>query len=346
MKRMKRYDPLREGFLRQGRHAENEAACALWWSGDGVVTALACTRFDVEAEAFYRDQASFLGVLVDGAPVARVPLRRGRHRYSLLLGMDGETAHEITVLRDTQPSYDEEGPVLLHAVYTDGIPQTPARRPFMLEFLGDSLTVGEGTLGPQNAQEWRMPFISHLHAFPTLTAAGLTAEKRVIALGGWGVYKSYDGKHASRIGAIYERLCAVTPGGDRPYSFHERPADAVIINLGTNDGGAFRGMDAATLEDEKEGLRQDVAELLRMVRAHQPQAYLLWAYGLCGEEMAPLLREGIDRYQRETGDSRVGFLLLPDAGGDVGSRSHPSRRAHARAASCLIDALKKALAVG
>ncbi|MBR1585389.1 MAG: hypothetical protein IJ662_07620 [Clostridia bacterium] len=340
MSELKFYDPLGPSFLRVGRYDPRDSLYGLWWSGSGLVMQIACTQLEIEVESTARDHAQWLGVMIDGEGVARFPLRQGVHRYLALAGMESGVSHEVTILRDTQPSYDEAGPLWVHGVYTDGTIEKPADKKLLVEFLGDSLTVGEGTLGPVSAQEWRMPFISHLPAFPTLAAAALNAEKRVIALGGWGAYKSWDGKHDCRIGAIYEQLCAVTPGGDRPYAFSERPADAVVINLGTNDASALKKEGAEPFEQETEHLIADAVDLLRLVRRHQPAAHIFWAYGLCGIDMTPYLERAVQQYRQETGDQRVSFLPLPDAAGDVGSRSHPSRAAHRKAARAIVDAIE------
>ena len=337
MSEMKKYDPCDPLFRRIGRRGEDKDGLGLWWSGSGVVLRAKCGRIDVEAESTAHGHAQFLGVMIDGSPVCRFPLAPGRHVYTALAGMQGEAYHEFTILRDTQPSYDEDGPVILHAVYTDGELQEPEEKSLLLEFIGDSLTVGEGTAGPKSGDEWILPYISHMYAYPTLTSAALNAEKRVVALGGWGAYKSWDGKHECRLGAIYERLCAVIPGGDAPYSFNERPADFVVINLGTNDGTAFKSVPAEDAEAETALFIHDAEALLALVRAHQPKAHILWAYGLCGNAMEQPIREAVAR-RRAAGDDRVSYLPLPEAM-DVGSRMHPCREAHAAAARAIEGAI-------
>ncbi len=342
MMEMKRYDPMDPRFSRTGRQRAEADRMEMWWSGSGLRMRVNCTRIEVEAESSAARHAQFLGVMIDGVPVCRFPLRRGAHRYLALSGMEGSAFHEIAFVRDTQPSYDEDGPVILHAVYADGDAESMPEKPLLLEFIGDSLTVGEGTLGPADGQEWIMPYISHMPAYPTLVSEALGAEERVVALGGWGAYKSWDGRHESRIGAIYEKLCAVVPGGDIAYDFAARPADFVIVNLGTNDGSALKGMPEEALPRERENFRRDAEELLKTVRLHQPGAHIIWAYGLCGDAMAPCIRRAVEA-RRAAGDDRVSYLPLPDAAGDVGSRAHPSRHAHRRAAEALLRAIRETL---
>ena len=336
---MKSFHPCGDRFLRMGRHDPAEDVCHLWWSGSGLRMNIACTTLEVEAESSAYDHAPWLGVMVDGAPVARFPLTPGVRRYPVLAGMDGSVRHEVSIVRDTQPSYDEGKPVLLHAVFTDGEPAAPDRRPLRLEFIGDSLTVGEGCLGPESADEWRMPWISHLTAFPTLVAEALHAEKQICALGGWGASRSWDNDVNSRIGRIYDSLCAVVPGGDKPYEEPMGKTDAVVINLGTNDSSALNKMATEERRAAERELKDRAAELLALVRARHPEALILWAYGLCGHMVEPILQEAVVM-RRQAGDERVRYLSLSAAMSN-GSRQHPSREAHRRAAKEIMEALRE-----
>ena len=77
------------------------------------------------------------------------------------------------------------------------------------------------------------------------------------------------------------------------------------------------------------------------VRRRQPGAYILWAYGLCGNAMEKEIRGAVEA-RRAAGDERTGYLALSDCGQDLGSRGHPGRGAHRRAAKELADALRRA----
>ena len=338
---MTRYDPCGPQFLREGRFDPNESACRLWWSGSGIRTALECTRLEVEAEVAEGGFTPWLAVTVDGAPVARFALRPGRHCYDVLGGMELGCAHEIAIHRDSQPTDNDAGPLVLTAVYTDGKPTAPAPRPRLVEFLGDSLTVGEGTVGPVPAMEWRMVYISNQFAFPTLASEALTAEKRGIALGGWGAHRSYDGDATHTIGGIYEQLCAIVPGGEVAYDFAaQRPADAVVINLGTNDASALDKMNEAERAAELAAFENSAVALMEKARRYNPDAVILWAYGLCGGAMAEPIQRAVAR-RSAAGDTRTHYLALDDCDGDLGSRSHPGRKSHQRAAGQIARALDK-----
>ena len=331
-----RYDPAQFAVL--GRQDSGEPMCRLWWSASGVRFLAACAVLEVEIEAKKSDQAPWIGVLADGAPIARFPLLPGKHSYPVLAGMDAAVSHEITILRDSQPTDDEIAPPVITALISDGTLRPAPARERLIEFIGDSLTVGEGTAGPVSAMEWRGAWMSHMCAFPSLVSEKLRADSRVIAIGGWGVWRSYDDQEAHTLGQAYERLCLLNPAGNHAYDFRERPADAVVINLGTNDSGPFGR--AADQQAAAQDIMQKAVALTQLVRRHQPGAEILWAYGLCGNAVAPALQAAVEQI-RAAGDGRVSYLALEDCNGDLGARQHPSRAAHRRAAEQIAAELEK-----
>ena len=340
---MERYDPRGSAFARLGRFNPDETACALWWSGAGVRTRCDGARLEVEATAADDEHIPFMSVTVDGAPAARFALRPGTHHYDLLGRMEPGVCHEVAVLRDSQPTYCDTAPVVLDAFHAEGRLSAPDFRPRLVEFLGDSLTVGEGTVGPQSAMEWRMLWISNQFAFPSLAAEALHADKRLVALGGWGACLSFDANPEHAIGRIYDRLCGACPAGDAPYDFAaQRKADAVVINLGTNDAGAIGSLSGAQRDAAIEALEDCAVWLLKDVRRRNPQAAILWAYGLCGKDMEAPLRRAVER-RIAAGDDRLRYLDLDDCGGQLGSRMHPGRAAHRRAAAQIIATLEEML---
>lgn len=336
---MARYDPRGAACLRLGRFNPDETACNLWWSGSGVRTRFEGRRLEIEAAAADDEHTPFIAVTVDGAPVARFALRPGTHRYDLLGRMEAGVWHDVAVLRDSQPTDGDRAPVALDALWAEGTLAAPAPKKRLIEFLGDSLTVGEGTVGPKDAMEWRMLWISNQFAFPTLVCESMDAEKRVIALGGWGAYLSYDANPDHAIGRIYDRLCGAAPAGDAPYDFAaQRRADAVVINLGTNDAGAIGGMAGPGRGAALAALEESAVRLMEDVRARNPGAAILWAYGLCGNDVRAPLERAVER-RIAAGDARLRYLALDDCAGDVGSRMHPGRAAHRRAAAQIAGAL-------
>ena len=73
-------DPAKdERILRLGRTGEKKAPFPMHWTGSGVKIKTACVSLDVRLKAGYVSQAPWAAVLVDGAPVGRFCVARGRN---------------------------------------------------------------------------------------------------------------------------------------------------------------------------------------------------------------------------------------------------------------------------
>ena len=57
---------------------------------------------------------------------------------------------------------------------------------YRLEFVGDSITSGEGTVGAVYEEDWISAFFSAENTYPRMVADALSAEYRVISQSGWG----------------------------------------------------------------------------------------------------------------------------------------------------------------
>ncbi|MGN1021835.1 MAG: GDSL-type esterase/lipase family protein, partial [Aristaeellaceae bacterium] len=327
-----------------GRYDPQQSAFPMYWTGSGVEICIRCVTLQVEIEADYVLQCPWMGVLVDGAPAARFALERGKRWYTLLGGMDDAAAHTVTLLRDTQPVAEDEGLyVTAHRLRTDGTLLPLTERALAIEFIGDSLTSGEGLIGPEGAMEWRTIWLSGMESWAMEVCRAMNAQGRWISQSGWGVYWSWDGKRENRLPRIYDAVCAVERDGDRPYAFAEHPVDAVVINLGTNDAAALAGLEGAERERAAEAIQEAAAEFLRQVRRRNPEAYVLWAYGMGGCGIAPLLRGAVRRVRQE-GDGRVGYAALPVCPAQaLGSRAHPGKASHRRAAQVIVRRLHQAI---
>lgn len=327
-----------------GRFDPQQSAFPMFYTGSGVEMQIRCTTLQLEIEADYALQCPWIGVMVDGAPVARFPLERGRRLYTLLAGMDETVSHTVTVVRDTQPVMEDERLfVIAHRIRTDGELLPLPERALTIEFIGNSLTSGEGLIGPQSAMEWRTIWLSGMESFAMDVCRMMNAQGRWISQSGWGVYWSWDGDRERRLPRIYDAVCAVERGGDTPYDFESNPVDVVVINVGTNDATALSKMYGARREEAEAAIHDAAVDFLRQVRERNPEAYILWAYGMCGGSISRLLRSAVREVQR-AGDRRVGYVQLPACPEDaLGSRAHPGRENHRSAARAVVRRLNRAL---
>ena len=218
---------------RLGRYCKEDPVCTLGFSMSGVALRAACTEMEVEIDCAYGAHSPWMGVLVDGAPVGRFPLRQGRHWYPALAGMDAAFPHEIAIVRDSQPVPEDSAQqfIRIENVRITGEVQPSETPSMVIEFAGDSLTSGEGTQGPKNALEWRMAYMSAMNTYAQMVCCELHAEGRWISQSGWGIHAAWDGDETRCIPLIYDQVCATDEAGKQPYDFTHRPADWVVINL-------------------------------------------------------------------------------------------------------------------
>ena len=353
-----------------GRHTPDHPE-TLFWTAGGLEMLYTGSELWVEWEADYSTMEPWVSVELNGGWISRFALPKGRSRSCLFRGMTPGKAKRVRILKDSQAMFDDpdhllRATALCHAPDGDFLPLPEPK--LRLEFVGDSITSGEGTIGAVGEEDWVGAFFSAENDYARMTADVLGAEYRCICQSGWGVLCGWDNDPRHALPGYYTRVCGVAQGGrnaalgaQAENDFAAWRPDAVIINLGTNDEHAFSnppwtGPDGAqhklrTLPDgrfdpaDAGRLTQAVCDFLALVRSKNPQALLVWAYGMLGGGLAPLLEAGMERYRTQSGDARAALLRLPETTpATVGARRHPGAAAHRAAAGVLAAYLQTNLA--
>ncbi|WAP59201.1 GDSL-type esterase/lipase family protein [Streptomyces sp. S465] len=170
----------------------------------------------------------------------------------------------------------------------------------LIEFVGDSITVGTTT--SQNART----------AYGWLIGERLGADHTQIAQGGAALVDTADDRMS-----LEQQFTKLNPNAATPdWDFSRYQADAVVINLGTNDVG--RGVGSAQFQAA-------YASLLRKVRTAYPDAWIF------------ALRTFSGRFGTETqaavtasGDPRVSYVDTTGwlASDDLSDSVHPNDKGH------------------
>ncbi len=319
---------------RLGRYDIHEQECLLGFSMSGVALRAACTELAVEIDCEYGEHSPWMGVLVDGAPVGRFPLLQGKHWYTAIAGMDPQFPHDIAIVRDSQPVPEDPHRqfIRIENVRVTGEVQPCSKPSMVIEFAGDSLTSGEGTVGPKDALEWRMAYMSAMNTYAQMVCSQLKAEGRWISQSGWGVHAAWDGDRKRCIPLIYEQTCATDESGRQAYDFGAVPADWVVINLGTNDGAPLARLKISERKAYRQAFYQDALAFLRQIRRLNPSAHILWAYGMCGRPLEKEVQQAVADAQ----DDRIHYLRVPRCREDeIGSRQHPGQASHRKVAQAI-----------
>lgn len=349
-----------------GRTTGNLSPLTLFWTGSALEFNVRGTELWLEIESSYASLEPWCCTVINSSPVSRQMLTKGRYWICIFRGMNVNEIKNVKFLKESQAmNSDQECCLQIHAVKTDGEFLAVDEKPVKIEFIGDSITSGEGCVGSKFEEDWLPMWFSAYHNYTRLTAEALNADYRIISQSGWGVYTGWDNNPHTNIPEYYEKVCGILTGkknrelgAQEENNFTVWQPDVIVVNLGTNDGAAFDN--PAWLEELRGEFRKQHTEedgsfriedikayeaaekaFLTKLRKHNPKALIIWVYGMLGLTMLPAIRRAAEEYMRSAGDDRVFVLELPDTTEEeMGARRHPGLSAHEKAAEVLSRYIK------
>ena len=317
------------------------------WQGAGVVARVEGSVVEVQLRSEGTGSHSvYFQPVIDGEPGARFAVAEGADAsITLATGLPpGE--HVVELYRDTEGAYGISTFLGFGSTTVVGAPATSGRS---IEVVGDSISAGYGNLGYELHPNWvadpacsfSTETSSWYLTYAAIAGRAVGAEVSTVARSGWGAYRDYGGSTRGVLSAVYGN--ALGTDDATPWAF-ERPASAVVINLGTND--------AATGDPGPE-FGAAYSSLLDTVRAHHPEAWLFLAIGsmLSGSGRSAVLGQlqALVAARTEAGDRRVSLLDLgvqnlgADGSVPTGCDWHPSVAEHERMAGILESELRARL---
>lgn len=367
---LKRYSLLDIDNLKlHGRNAGSLEPLTLFWTGSGIELNAKGSELWIELESGYEAYEPWISIVINGALVSRQMVTSGKHWICVFRGMDKNAVKNVLIVKDVQAmSGDPSCYLQVHAVKFDGQFLPVEEKPYKIEFIGDSITSGEGAIGAKPEMDWISMWFSALNNYTKFTADALNADYRVLSQSGWGTLTSWDNNPHANLPDYYEKVCGLLTGKNnealgafKDNDFASWQPDVVVVNLGTNDGGAFNSpewKDSVTGETHEQRLNEDgsfndedlnafkeaVINFLFKLRKYNKNSNIVWVYGMLGLPMMPAIYSAVDTYIRKTGDKKVSVFQLPNTTDEtVGSRSHPGALAHEKAAKELSAYLKEIL---
>ena len=335
-------------------------------NGHGIEVNVTGSQLWADVEADYEDYEPWAAIEVNGSLTSRFMVDKGRQRICLFKGRSPEKITRVKFYRELQAmSEDAKTCIVIRGLWTDGEFKAPPTYEHKLEFIGDSISSGEGTYGAREDVDWIASCMSYSRTYINLIGHELNAECRVISQGGWGVFSGWDNDRRHAIPSVYEQVCGLAGcsgdkyGAGRAHDFASWVPDAILINLGTNDREGFNqppfkdpdtgefyklntAPDGSFVGEDIELIKSAVVDFLKMVRRDNPASHIVWLYGMLGYDLSLTLADALNRYKAETGDGNVAYLQLPATNEKtVGSNGHPGYEAHKIAAEILVDYLKE-----
>lgn len=367
MAELKRITMDNSEICKNGRGKVTDGRFPMFFTASGIEFMLRGSELWVELSSDYSDHESWISVLLNDVRISRMMVPAGKQKFCVLRNLNSEVIKRVRISKDTQAMKDDTGHFLsIDAIYTDGEVTPYVERELKLEFIGDSITSGEGLIGAKTEEEWVSCFFDSVYHYGNLTATKLNAEFRVVSQSGWGVLSGWDNNPSLVIPGIYDYTCAsnVSEEGKKfgsleRYDFTSWQPDFVMINLGTNDNSAFYNPEWVSTDgklthklrlteagqkhpEDVKHFEDAVTAFLMQVRQNNPSAVIIWCYGILGCDMEQSILNGICRYQEQTDDKKVNYLHFPSMTEEqCGARWHPGPSAHQMMADLLVEKINE-----
>ena len=329
-----------------GRSYLKGGVLTLFWTASGIELEISASELWIEVISDYSTMEPWISIEINDSLVSRQMVTKGIHNICIFRNMTPNVKKHVRILRETQAMSDDNDNLLqIRALYHDGTIEPMPQRPKKIEFIGDSITSGEGTYGSQCESDWVSMFFSASNNYAVITADALNADFDIISQSGWGVSTSWDGDPQKALPLYYEQICGVVNGkrnkelhANNQYDFRGRSTDLVVVNLGTNDEAALRLEDGGHDVDGVRNFKASVIDFLRMLRRCNPCAEIIWAYGMLGTVFLDHIKDAVTEYKRCSKDEKVSVLELPQMNEKtMGACGHPGAENHMAAAAVLIE---------
>lgn len=348
-----------------GRTSSDLEPLALFWTASGFECNISGSELWVELEVTYDIYEPWFSYTINGNWVGRQMLQKGRYEIPLFRGMSADQVKNVRFFKDIQ-AMNEDGNSLIriHSLGYDGQFFPIKDTKYKIEFIGDSITSGEGLFGAKEETDWIPMFFSAIKNYTYQVAQMLDADYRIISQSGWGVYCGWDNNIEHAIPKYYKQICglmrddeSVKSGSTQLYDFGKWQPDYVVVNLGTNDASAFeqpqwiddknnkkyklrKKSDGSYNSDDIGLIQEAIKEFIGLIRECNPKAKIVWCYGMLGAALNDSISDAVSKYVSETKDNNVSYLKLPDTTDEtVGSRQHPGYKSHKSAAKVLAEYL-------
>ena len=278
-----------------------------------------------------KDGGNDYNVFIDGRPEGIIVTKPWLEEYTaaeklspgshlLAISRRGEGYQGIAVFKGLL--LDKNGKML-------PLPEMQKRK---IEFIGDSISVGFGVEGPGIKCPSEREFKNNWKSHAAITARAFDAQYHIIAISGRGLVKNWGEKTKESkepLPYYYDRTLQNEP--DIKWDFKSWVPDIAVINLGTNDYSAPPVPDGPVFI-------KAYLELIKRVRAHYPDAWILCCSG-------PAQQPPFNEYFAEIMDSvndpkvkRVDFGSFSED--ELGCDWHPNEKGAQRIAGSLIDRIK------
>jgi hypothetical protein len=271
------------------------------WSGSGFVATVSGTKISVKLQGENSD--AFYQPVVGGTPGTRFSVASGTTATIVLGDALPAGDHTVEIYRDTEGMYGDS----VFLGFPDGaLKGAPGGSGRLIEVVGDSISAGYGNLGnevhppPDNTCTFSLDTEAAYQSYAMKLGRALDAEVSIVARSGWGMYRDNTGSTSGNVPSAYGDT--VGTNASPTWSF-ARQADAVLINLGTNDSAP--GDPGQPYEDA-------YVAFLKTVRGHYAAAWIFLTIGpMTSDPMLTTMRTHLANVVTTLSDPKVMKIDVP-----------------------------------
>jgi lysophospholipase L1-like esterase len=246
----------------------------------------------VEDEVKFGNTHNYLEIVVDHRITKRIKLSSKINRIQLFKGLKAGR-HHVLVCKNTESAI---GFIKIKGIYCQELCKWKKPRKRLFEFIGDSITCGNGadssscSFGKGSWYDYHNAYLS----YGARLSRSLKADWILSSVSGIGMNKSCCGVKHSML-HIYERIDFQK--GNNRWGFSMKP-DVVFITLGQNDGG-----------NETRAFEEKYRIFLQKLRRNYPKSWFVCCTSpMAGKELKQKLKKSIEKVisaHRQTGDQRI-----------------------------------------
>lgn len=246
----------------------------------------------VEDEVKFGKTHNYLEIVVDHHLTKRIKLNSKINRIQLFKDLKNGS-HHVLVCKNTESAI---GFIKIKGIYCQKLCKWKKPRKRLFEFIGDSITCGNGadssscSFGKGSWYDYHNAYLS----YGARLSRSLKADWMLSSVSGIGMNKSCCGVKHSML-HVYERIDFQK--GNKSWFFSIKP-DVVFITLGQNDGG-----------NETRAFEKKYLQFLQKLRGNYPNSWFVCCTSpMAGKELKHKLKKSIERVikvHRQTGDQRI-----------------------------------------
>ena len=156
---LNRYVPCKDEEIKIHGRTVFDNPLTLFWTGSGIELNTDGSELYIETETDYSEFEQWIRIEINGFNTIKMPLQKGKSKICVFHGMSKETIKNVRLIKEVQPMQrDIHSYLKIHAVESDGRLYPMQDRKYKIEFIGDSITSGEGLGGTKGLNEW-LPII-------------------------------------------------------------------------------------------------------------------------------------------------------------------------------------------